>query len=38
LPYEVDVEWTLPASWGSCELRLEASRGTNFYLLEFEQR
>lgn len=33
--YQADVEWTLPDAWGACELVVEASRGTSFYLLEF---
>ena len=36
LTFRIDVEWTLPDAWGSCELVVEASRGTRFYLLEFD--
>jgi len=36
--FQIDVEWTLPDGWGSCDLVVEASRGTSFYLLEFDAR
>jgi hypothetical protein len=30
-----DVEWTLPAEWSSCILRVRAKRDTTFALFEF---
>jgi len=36
LRYQADMEWTLPEGWGACELVVDASRGTSFYLLEFD--
>ena len=36
LRYEAGSEWTLPADWQSCKLRVEAPFGTTFTLYEFE--
>lgn len=36
LQYEAGSEWTLPADWQSCKLRVEAPFGTSFTLYEFE--
>lgn len=36
LAYEESAEWTLPADWHDCELRVEALRGTTFTLYEFQ--
>lgn len=36
LQYEAGSEWTLPADWQSCRLRVEAPPGTRFTLYEFE--
>jgi len=36
LEYEAEAEWTLPASWGSCTLIIDAKRDTTFSLYEFE--
>jgi hypothetical protein len=36
LLYEAGSEWTLPADWQSCKLRVEAPFGTRFTLYEFE--
>jgi hypothetical protein len=36
LPYQRDVEWTLPGDWTACRLRVEATPGTTFALYEFE--
>jgi len=30
------VDWTLPASWGSCVLFVDAKRDTSFTLYEFK--
>ncbi|MFZ1988384.1 MAG: energy transducer TonB [Alphaproteobacteria bacterium] len=35
LPYQPDVEWTLPAAWGRCELEIRGTAGTEFSLVEF---
>jgi hypothetical protein len=36
LQYEAGSEWTLPADWRSCTLRVDAPNGTTFTLYEFE--
>lgn len=36
LTYDVGAEWTLPADWGHCDLRVEAQNGTTFSFYEFE--
>ncbi len=36
LPFQADVEWKLPASWGACDLVVDAKRGTTFSLYEFK--
>lgn len=36
LQYETGAEWTLPADWGACDLRVDAPRGTTFSLFEFQ--
>jgi hypothetical protein len=36
LTYEAGVEWTIPDDWGSCNLSVEAPRGTTFSLYEFD--
>ena len=36
LQYAAGSEWTLPADWQSCKLRVEAPFGTSFTLYEFE--
>ena len=36
LTFDVGAEWTLPADWGRCDLRVEAQNGTTFSLYEFE--
>jgi hypothetical protein len=35
LKFSSDVEWTLPADWSSCILRVRAKRDTSFALFEF---
>ncbi len=36
LAYKEDVDWTVPAEWGACTLRVDAKRDTTFALYEFE--
>lgn len=36
LQYEPGAEWTLPADWGACSLRVDAPRGTTFSLFQFQ--
>ncbi len=36
LPFKADSEWKLPASWGACDLLVDAKRGTTFTLYEFK--
>lgn len=36
LPYQEDVEWALPASWGACTLTFNGRRGTAFTVYEFD--
>lgn len=36
LEYMPDVDWTLPESWGSCVLFVDAKRDTTFTLYEFK--
>jgi hypothetical protein len=36
LKYVESAEWTLPADWQGCDLRVDAPRGTTFTLYEFE--
>jgi hypothetical protein len=36
LEYVESAEWTLPADWQACDLRVDAPRGTAFTLYEFE--
>lgn len=36
LAHEIGIEWTLPESWGACELIVDAKRDTTFALYEFE--
>lgn len=35
LEFAPDVEWTVPAGWTSCVLRVRAKKGTTFALFEF---
>lgn len=35
LQFRLDVEWTLPAGWDACVLRVTAKRGTTFRFVEF---
>ncbi len=37
LEYQQDVDWTLPASLGNCQLDFEGRDGTNFVVYEFAQ-
>jgi hypothetical protein len=37
LDYQEGVDWTLPASFGACELRFEGKDGTLFSIYEFAQ-
>jgi hypothetical protein len=36
LPYQPDVDWTLPPGWGSCTLFVDGKRDTTFALYEFK--
>jgi tetratricopeptide (TPR) repeat protein len=36
LPYQAEVDWTLPPGWGECTLFVEAKRDTTFTLYEFK--
>jgi len=36
LIYREGVDWTVPAEWGACALRVDAKRDTTFVLYEFE--
>jgi hypothetical protein len=36
LDYKTDAEWTIPESWGTCTLQVDAKRGTTFAFYEFE--
>jgi hypothetical protein len=36
LTYQADVDWTLPAGWGSCTLFVDGKRDTTFALYEFK--
>lgn len=36
LDYKADAEWTIPDSWGTCTLQVDAKRGTTFAFYEFE--
>jgi TonB family protein len=36
LEYMEDVEWSLPQSWGNCEIFIDARRDTTFTLYEFK--
>ena len=35
LKYREEIEWTIPDSWGSCNLVVDAKRGTTFAFYEF---
>ncbi|MDX1562850.1 MAG: hypothetical protein R3305_07970, partial [Gammaproteobacteria bacterium] len=35
IEFQSDAEWSLPESWGSCELFIEADPGTSFVYFEF---
>jgi hypothetical protein len=36
LEYQEALDWTIPASWGSCTLEVNAKRGTTFAFYEFD--
>jgi hypothetical protein len=36
LPFQEDVEWSVPASWGNCTLAFNGRRGTTFTLFELD--
>lgn len=36
IEYRMGVDWTLPAGWSACKLRVDAKRDTTFVLYEFE--
>ncbi len=36
IEYRAGVDWTLPSGWGTCKLRVDATRDTTFALYEFE--
>jgi TonB family protein len=36
LPFQEDVEWTVPESWGECTLAFQGRRGTTFVFFEVE--
>ena len=36
IPFQADVDWTLPAGWGSCTLFVAARSNTTFSLYEFK--
>jgi hypothetical protein len=36
LQYEIGMEWTIPDTWGSCTLTVDAARDTTFALYEFD--
>lgn len=35
LDYQADAEWSLPGSWGNCELFIDGTEGTTFFYYEF---
>ena len=35
LAYQANAEWSLPASWGACELFVDGDPGTTFVYYEF---
>lgn len=36
IPFQADVEWTLPGSWGNCALAVVGAAGTTFTVVEFK--
>ena len=36
IPFQADVEWTLPSAWGNCELAVAGAPGTTFTVVEFK--
>jgi TonB family protein len=36
LPFQEDVEWSVPATWGNCTLAFNGRRGTTFTLFELD--
>lgn len=36
LPYQKDVDWTLPEDWGNCSLKVNGRDNTTFTLYEFK--
>jgi hypothetical protein len=37
LPFQAEVEWTMPESWGQCALRFRGEDGATFNLVEFPE-
>jgi len=37
LPFQAEVEWSLPESWGQCALRFRGDDGVSFNLVEFPE-
>lgn len=35
LPFQAEVEWNMPASWGQCAMRFRGDDGATFNLVEF---
>ncbi len=35
LPFQAEVEWSMPESWGQCALRFRGENGASFNLVEF---
>jgi TonB family protein len=38
LPYQPDVEWTLPAQWKDCSIGIDGAPGTTFKIVEFSDK
>lgn len=38
LPFQADVEWTIPAGWGTCLVRVSGEEGASFKVVEFAPR
>ena len=37
LPFQAEVEWNMPASWGQCAIRFRGEDGATFNLVEFPE-
>jgi hypothetical protein len=36
MPFQADVEWNIPRTWGACTMALRGGEGTKFTALEFK--